>query len=91
MRREALYYAVKQKNLENSSASDIRRILSQYNFYIKGPKSNFSLKKYQFKNYTKEENPGKGALLLALLFITICPPLRLTTVDPSCSESVNEV
>ena len=43
------------------------------------------------KNYTKEENPGKGALLLALLFITICPPLRLTTVDPSCSESVNEV
>jgi hypothetical protein len=84
VRREALYYAVKQKNLENSSASDIRRILSQYNFYIKGPKSNFSLKKYQFKNYTKEENPGKGALLLALL-------LRLTTVDPSCSESVNEV
>ena len=43
------------------------------------------------KNYTKEENPGKGALLLALLFITSWPPLRLTTVDPSCSESVNEV
>lgn len=27
--------------------------------------------------YTKDENPGSGALDLALLFITIWPPLRM--------------
>jgi hypothetical protein len=27
--------------------------------------------------YTKDENPGNGALDLALLFITIWPPLRM--------------
>lgn len=38
--------------------------------------------------YTKEEKPGNGALDRAMLFIMICPPLRLTTALPSGSESV---
>ena len=37
--------------------------------------------------YTKEEKPGSGALDLAMLFMTICVPLRLTTaLEASCKE-----
>lgn len=39
-------------------------------------------------DYTKEENPGRGALDPAILFMMICPPLRLITALPSASESV---
>ena len=40
---------------------------------------------------TKEEKPGSGALDLAMLFMTIWVPLRLTTaLDPSWSDSVKE-
>lgn len=38
--------------------------------------------------HTKLEKPGSGALLRAMLFMMICPPLRLTTALPSGSESV---
>lgn len=38
--------------------------------------------------YTKDEKPGKGARLLALLFIMIRPPFKLICVELSCSESV---
>lgn len=41
-----------------------------------------------YVHYTKDENPGKGALDLAMLFMMICPPFRLTTALPSGSESV---
>lgn len=41
--------------------------------------------------YTKDEKPGRGALDLAILFMTICVPLRLTTaLLPSWSDSVKE-
>lgn len=39
-------------------------------------------------NYTNDEKPGNGALDLAILFIIICPPFKLTTALPSGSESV---
>ena len=40
---------------------------------------------------TNEEKPGRGALDLAMLFMTIWVPLRLTTaLDPSWSLSVKE-
>lgn len=45
-------------------------------------------KSLQLKAQTKEENPGKGARDLAILFMIICPPFRLTTALPSGSESV---
>lgn len=38
--------------------------------------------------YTNDENPGKGARDLAMLFMIICPPFKLTTALPSGSESV---
>jgi len=39
-------------------------------------------------NYTNDEKPGSGALDLAMLFMMIWPPFRLTTALPSGSESV---
>ena len=42
--------------------------------------------------YTKEEKPGSGALDLAMLFMTICVPLRLTTaLEASCNAFIFEV
>lgn len=38
--------------------------------------------------HTKDEKPGSGARERAMLFMTIWPPLRLTTAEPSGSESV---
>lgn len=38
--------------------------------------------------HTNDEKPGKGARDRAMLFMTIWPPLRLTTALPSGSESV---
>lgn len=38
--------------------------------------------------HTNEEKPGSGARDRAMLFIMICPPFRLTTAEPSGSESV---
>ena len=41
--------------------------------------------------YTNDENPGKGARDLAMLFMTICVPFKLTTaLDPSWSLSVKD-
>ena len=38
-------------------------------------------------SYTKEEKPGSGARDLAMLFMTICVPFRLTTaLEASCNE-----
>ena len=42
--------------------------------------------------YTKEEKPGSGALDLAMLFMTIWVPLRLTTaLEASCNAFIFEV
>lgn len=37
---------------------------------------------------TNDEKPGSGARDRAMLFMTICPPFKLTTPLPSGSESV---
>ena len=43
-------------------------------------------------DYTKEENPGSGALDLAMLFMTIWVPLRLTTaLEASCNAFIFEM
>ena len=40
-------------------------------------------------SYTKEEKPGSGARDLAMLFMTICVPFRLTTaLEASCNEFI---